>query len=129
MPALSVKPSLASPSCCLFPPPSLGNAYASACLACVSSASDLCKSSRLSSGVSRSPRLGCSIQPRVIQAAKNFGLLIGSPAPAHCGQPDCLILHQAPFDWCGPLTLKISPPFLRWALQASKRACLRTILR
>ena len=37
-----------------------------------------------------------------VQIAKNLNLKLGSPAPAHCGQPDCLNPKQAPFDWCGP---------------------------
>lgn len=60
-------------------------------------------------GISQSSVLGSCVQPRVLQAAKNLGLLIGSPAPAHCGQPDCLSIHQAPFDWCGPLRGMICP--------------------
>ncbi|KAK9841873.1 hypothetical protein WJX81_008520 [Elliptochloris bilobata] len=37
--------------------------------------------------------------PQVTKVAKNLGLKLGSPAPAHCGQPDCLNPKQAPFDW------------------------------
>ena len=59
--------------------------------------------------------LGSRVQPHVLQIAKNLGLLIGSPAPAHCGQPDCLSIHQAPFDWCGPMRGTICPAHLQGA--------------